>query len=68
MCVLCSDTVCLFLSSVQPVAARGALSMDTEGVGGGGVGIYPPPFMGRRHSHFEDRSAVRNVSDVGTSL
>lgn len=56
----------LSLLSVQPVAVRGALSMDTEGgdLGGRGhgVGMFPAPFMGRRHSHFEDRSSVRNVS------
>ena len=60
------------MSSVQPMPVRGALSMETEGgdlgVRGHAIGMFPPPFMGRRHSHFEDRSAVSNVSSASSYL
>jgi hypothetical protein len=49
--------------SVQPVSTR-SFSMDTEAELGDrlqGVGIFPPPFSGRRHSHNE----ARNVPCAG---
>ena len=54
MCVCVCVCVCVLCSVQQPVSGGGV-----EGEGGGDVatrvGLFSPPYMGRRHSHYEER-------------